>query len=664
MNKQIKELTFRGMFLGAILTLIFTASNVYLGLKVGLTFSSSIPAVVIAVAVFSLFKSSNILENNMVQTQVSAAGTLSAVIFVLPGLFIVGYWNDFNLWQTFMLCFCGGVLGVLFTIPLRKAMVVESKLAYPEGIAAAEILKAVDKEKDMEKGSRAGLKEISLGALIAGLVSLCSNGFKLLVGESAVAFMASKMAFCFSMGYSLALLGAGYLIGLLASVALFIGIFLAWGILVPYFSAQSVFTDGSLSDFAFGIWKDKVRLIGTGIIATAALWTLFELSKSVFEGLKATFKRVNLSEEQTNDLKNKDLSFKTIVIFFVLMVLGLFVSFYSFVNEMELSFGLCLLFSSVGVLIAVLIGFFVAATCGYMAGLVGSSSSPISGIGIIGVIVSSFVVLLLIVSANLSNDPLMIKFAIALAIFITSAILATAAISNDNLQDLKTGYLVGASPFRQQIALIVGCFFGALAIAPVLELLYQAYGFVGSLPREGMDASAALAAPQANLMATLSQGIFNDDIDYTLIGFGVLLGIIIILLDKILRKLSKLALPPLAVGIGVYLPPAVSIPIVIGGLVAFLLRKKLQTQFKDKESIERKENKGILFASGLIVGESLVGVVIAIITVFSISNGGSENPLALSFLDAQFLNSELLSLVIFLGVVFYFIKRVLKRDKI
>lgn len=274
MNSNLQELTLRGVLLGAILTLIFTASNVYLGLKVGLTFSSSIPAVIIAVAVLSLFKHSNILENNIIQTQVSAAGTLSAVIFVLPGLFIVGYWQEFVLWQTFMICFCGGTLGVLFTVPLRKAMVVESKLAYPEGRAAAEILKAVYKDKDGEQSSKKGLKEISLGALIAGLVSLFTNGFKVLVGESAVSFIAGKMAFCFSMGYSLALLGAGYLVGLLASVALFIGIFLAWGVLVPYFSSLTPFVEGNLSDYAFGIWSSKVRLIGTGVIAIAALWAL------------------------------------------------------------------------------------------------------------------------------------------------------------------------------------------------------------------------------------------------------------------------------------------------------------------------------------------------------------------------------------------------------
>lgn len=659
MNSNLQELTLRGVLLGAILTLIFTASNVYLGLKVGLTFSSSIPAVIIAVAVLSLFKHSNILENNIIQTQVSAAGTLSAVIFVLPGLFIVGYWQEFVLWQTFMICFCGGTLGVLFTVPLRRAMVVESKLAYPEGRAAAEILKAVYKDKDGEQSSKKGLKEISLGALIAGLVSLFTNGFKVLVGESAVSFIAGKMAFCFSMGYSLALLGAGYLVGLLASVALFIGIFLAWGVLVPYFSSLTPFVEGNLSDYAFGIWSSKVRLIGTGVIAIAALWALWQLIKPVFEGLKATFQ--NAKALQSKDLKELDLSFKSMVFIFLLMLVGLFISFFSFVNDAKLSLGLCFAFATAGTLLALVIGFFVAATCGYMAGLVGSSSSPISGIGIIGIILSSFVILLLYLSSSLGADALMAKFGIALALFTTSVIIACAAISNDNLQDLKTGHLVGATPYRQQIALIIGCFFGALAIAPVLQLLYEAYGFVGALPREGMSASTALAAPQANLMATLSQGIFEGGIDWTLIGLGAALGVLIIVVDKLLRSVTRsLALPPLAVGIGIYLPPAVSIPIVIGGLLAFILQKRLKARLKDKDELAKKEHKGILLASGLIVGESLVGVLIAVVTVVSISSGGAESPLALN-LNATFLNSELLSAVIFAGVVFYFAKRVLKR---
>ncbi|HEF7281696.1 OPT family oligopeptide transporter [Campylobacter jejuni] len=660
-KQNLPELTLRGLILGSILTIIFTASNVYLGLKVGLTFSSSIPAVVISMAVLSLFKTSNILENNMVQTQASAAGTLSSVIFVIPGLFMCGYWSEFPLWQTFMICLCGGGLGVLFTIPLRRAMVVESKLAYPEGRAAAEILKVANKDQSNKKGKQ-GIKEIALGSFIAAIFSLLSNGFKLAASESNFAFIWNKMAFGFSMGYSLALLGAGYLVGLAGAIALFVGMFLAWGIFTPYLSNFEFDSAKNAVDLASSVWSSKVRLIGTGAIAIAALWTLIELLKPVIEGIKEIVKNVKITNQEKNERTNIDLSLKSIFILFVLMVVGLFITFYSFVEDANLSIYYQMLFSFVGTLVSVLIGFFVAAACGYMAGLVGSSSSPISGIGLIGVIISSIVFLVL--GVELFQDPMLSKFAVALAIFTTSVILATAAISNDNLQDLKTGHLVGATPWKQQVALLVGCVFGALAIVPVLNLLYQAYGFVGAMPREGMDASSALAAPQANLMSTIAQGIFHHNIEWSYMAFGVFVGILMIIIDKILRRTQKMSLPPLAVGIGIYLPPAVNIPLVIGGILKYIVMQYLTKKYAKNSHKEEKlascEQRGTLFASGLIVGESIFGVIIAGITVFSVSMGGSENPLALNL--TNFHDSELLALIFFVGVVLYFIKRIVKKD--
>ncbi|BDL78052.1 oligopeptide transporter, OPT family protein [Campylobacter jejuni] len=660
-KQNLPELTLRGLVLGSILTIIFTASNVYLGLKVGLTFSSSIPAVVISMAVLSLFKTSNILENNMIQTQASAAGTLSSVIFVIPGLFMCGYWSEFPLWQTFMICLCGGGLGVLFTIPLRRTMVVESKLAYPEGRAAAEILKVANKDQSSKKGKQ-GIKEIALGSFIAAIFSLLSNGFKLAASESNFAFIWNKMAFGFSMGYSLALLGAGYLVGLAGAIALFVGMFLAWGIFTPYLSNFEFDSAKNAVDLASSVWSSKVRLIGTGAIAIAALWTLIELLKPVIEGIKEIVKNVKITNQEKNERTNIDLSLKSIFILFVLMVVGLFITFYSFVEDANLSIYYQMLFSFVGTLVSVLIGFFVAAACGYMAGLVGSSSSPISGIGLIGVIISSIVFLVL--GVELFQDPMLSKFAVALAIFTTSVILATAAISNDNLQDLKTGHLVGATPWKQQVALLVGCVFGALAIVPVLNLLYQAYGFVGAMPREGMDASSALAAPQANLMSTIAQGIFHHNIEWGYMAFGVFVGILMIIIDKILRRTQKMSLPPLAVGIGIYLPPAVNIPLVIGGILKYIVMQHLTKKYAKNSHKEEKlascEQRGTLFASGLIVGESIFGVIIAGITVFSVSMGGSENPLALNL--ANFHDSELFALIFFVGVVLYFIKRIVKKD--
>lgn len=644
-NLSSPELTFRGMFLGAFLTIIFTASNVYLGLKVGLTFASSIPAVVIAVAVLGFFKDSNILENNMVQTQVSAAGTLSAVIFVIPGLFIIGYWTSFPLWQTFLICFCGGILGILFTIPLRKTMVAKSKLIYPEGQAAAEILKIIEHKNR----SKIGLKELSISGAISGVVGFLSGGFRILAQESTISFYWNKMAFCLSSGYSLALLGGGYLVGLVASIALFVGIFLAWGIFVPYFSSFELLNGESVVALASSLWVGKVRLIGAGVIAVASLWILIKLFKPVYDGVKSSLKDSNLK-----DISNQDLSFKTIMILFAIIFIVLFALFFSFVYQVDLAIKYQILFAFASTIMTVLIGFFVAATCGYMAGLIGSSSSPISGIGIIAIILTSLVILMIGSIDSIFSNPLMLKFATALAIFTTSVILATAAISNDNLQDLKTGQLIGATPYKQQIALIIGVVFGSLTIAPVLDLLYQAYGFVGAMPNSHIDPTQALAAPQANLIATLATGIFQNNIHWEYIGFGIFVGVLIIGIDIFIRKFtSKCALPPLAVGIGIYLPPSVSTPIIIGGILSYFVKKRLKKQCTQDE-FQTKEQKGILFASGLIIGESLLGVIVAGITALSISYGKSENPLSFG------INSEWGAFIVFVFVVVLFARRILK----
>ncbi len=331
-----------------------------------------------------------------------------------------------------------------------------------------------------------------------------------------------------------------------------------------------------------------------------------------------------------------DMSPKSVGIVFLVILAGLFVTFYSFVSAAGLPTTVTIIYIVVGILVAMLMGFFVAAACGYMAGLIGTSASPISGIGILGIIVSSLVVLGIGSSFGVFATPEGTQFATALAIFITAVIVSIAAISNDNLQDLKTGYIVGATPWKQQVALILGSVIGAFAIAPVLNLLYQAYGFTGALPRSGMDPSQALAAPQATLMTTIAQGIFSASLDWNYILFGIVVGIAAIIVDMLLKSHTKsLALPPLAIGMGIYLPPTLEIPLVIGSVMGWFIhrylhqRAALRSPGHEEEDVEACNHRGVLFASGLIVGESLVGVIIALIIVVSVTSGGSENPLAL-----------------------------------
>jgi len=661
---NVPELTLRGILLGMVITIIFTASNVYLGLKVGLTFSSSIPAAVISMAILKMFKDSNILENNMVQTQASAAGTLSAVIFIIPGLLMLGYWQGFAFWQTLMICACGGGLGVLFTIPLRRAMIVNSDLPYPEGLAAAEILKVGSGNAAEAKDN--GVKDIMSGGIVAAIVSLCAEGFHAISSGVHYWFSFGKVTTQLPLGFSSALLGAGYLIGIASGMAILAGTILSWGVFVPYLtSVMSPAAGQSASAFATAVWSQKVRLIGAGTIGIAAIWTLITLVKPILDGMRISIQAMRRSETgKSLHRMDTDLSPKATVIVLSIIVIGLLGTFYSFIADANLSAGITGIFVVTGVAISICMGFFVAAACGYMAGLIGTSASPISGIGILGIIVSSLVVLGIGTAVNLFDTEIGSKFAIALAIFMTSVIVSIAAISNDNLQDLKTGYLVGATPWKQQVALLVGCVVGAFAIAPVLNLLYEAYGFVGAMPRTGMDEGQVLSAPQATLMTTIAQGIFSHNLDWNYILFGVGVGIAMIIVDLLLKKNSaKYCLPPLAVGMGIYLPPTLEMPLVIGAVMGYLVNRYLRNRAVKRSpknieaDVELCNRHGVLFASGLIVGESLMGVIIAIIIVFSVTNGGSDSPLSLVGKDFG-PTADWLGLLVFITMIAIFIYRV------
>lgn len=660
----MKELTFRGMFLGALITVVFTASNVYLGLKVGLTFASSIPAAVISMAVLKFFSGSNILENNMVQTQASSAGTQSSVIFVLPAMLMMGYWQGFPFWQTLLVCMAGGILGVIFTVPLRHVMVVKSDLPYPEGVAAAEILKAGHEEND---NAGSGIKEIAAGGVLAAIVSFLTNGLRVIADGASLWFKGGNAIFQVPMGFSFALLGAGYLIGLVGGIAILIGITLAWGVAVPYFTAASPMpADADMIGYAMSIWKTKVRFIGVGTIGIAAIWTLITLLKPMIEGMSQSLRQLNEKNTEKSHRTSQDLSPKALGLILLGSIVLIVLALYEFLQPITLAPEAAMLLIAVCTLLAVVIGFLVAAACGYMAGLVGSSSSPISGIGIISVVVTSLVLMGIGHSFGLMETTEGQKFLTALTIFTCSIVITTAAISNDNLQDLKTGQLVEATPWRQQVALIIGCIVGAFVISPVLELLFNAYGFTGAMPREGMDASQALSAPQATLMMTISNGIFSSNLEWSYIFTGIALGAILIVIDLILKKSSngKYALPVLAVGMGIYLPPVVNAPLFVGALLAWFINRHIENYArqsgKDAEAMKKKADRyGTLFAAGLIVGESLIGVLLAFIIAGSVTSGGSDAPLALE-LDNWGDKAEILGLIVFVVGMLIYTKRVLK----
>jgi putative OPT family oligopeptide transporter len=598
-----KELTLRGLILGALLTTVFTAANVYLGLKVGLTFASSIPAAVISMAILSAVKDSSILENNIVQTVASAAGTLSAIIFVLPGLVIVGWWTGFPFWQSFLICLSGGVLGVLFTIPLRRALVTNSDLPYPEGVAAAEVLKVGSATRgESGEASEAGESREGLVAVILGTVA--SGGLAIITATRIAAaevtgfFRLGTMASSgYNIAFSLALLGAGHLVGLSVGMAMLVGLIIAWAVAVPILTSMQPAAAGvALAAHTTTIWRTEVRFIGAGAIAIAAIYTLATLAKPVVGGLVNTLAASRAAK--VGDDRDRDLSPPWIIaLTAACLVLAGWLAF-SFAKSTVLAPNAVTL-TLITIPFVLLGGFLIAAICGYMAGLIGASNSPISGVGILSIVLCASA-LIVAVSPTATTRPALVAF----ALFVTAIVFACATISNDNLQDLKTGQLVGASPMRQQIALIVGVAAGAAVIPFVLNLLAKAYGFAGA-PNIGVVAPHPLPAPQATLISALAQGVIGGNLDWRMIGIGALVGVGLILLDTTLGAMHKLRIPPLAVGIGIYLPMSATFAVVVGAVISHWYNGRARAT----SNPDRAERLGTLVASGLIVGESLWGVI-------------------------------------------------------
>jgi putative OPT family oligopeptide transporter len=644
-----KELTIRGLILGALITTIFTAANVYLGLKVGLTFASSIPAAVISMAILSMVKDSSILENNIVQTVASAAGTLSAIIFVLPGLVIVGWWTGFPFWQSFLICVSGGVLGVLFTIPLRRALVTNSDLPYPEGVAAAEVLKVGSgtrgETKDESGEAREGLIAVILG-------SVASAGLAILTATRVAAATVGgffRIGAAASTGYdiafSLALVGAGHLVGLSVGMAMLTGLIIAWAIAVPILTSMQPPAEGTtLAAHTLGIWRTQVRFIGAGAIAIAAIYTLARLAKPVVGGLVSTLASSRATERE--DDRDRDLPPSWIIILTIACLLLAGYLAFTFARSTVLAENAITL-TLIAVPFVLIGGFLIAGICGYMAGLIGASNSPISGVGILSIVLCASVLILAVAPTSVTQPAL-----VAFALFITAIVFACATISNDNLQDLKTGQLVGASPMRQQIALIVGVVAGASVIPFVLNLLTKAYGFAGA-PNVGVVAANPLPAPQATLISALAKGVIGGNLEWKMIGIGAAVGVGLILLDTALGAAKKIRIPPLAVGIGIYLPMSATFAVVIGAILSeWYTRRALKTPNPD-----RAERLGTLVASGLIVGESLWGVVNAGLIV------GRSNDAPIGLVPEDFAPAPWLGVLCFVGIIILLYSWMLKRAR-
>lgn len=610
--RPLAELTVRGILLGGLITILFTAANVYLGLKVGLTFATSIPAAVISMAILRFLPGASILENNIVQTIASAAGTLAAIIFVLPGLIIIGWWQGFPYVTTAAITALGGILGVMFSVPLRRALVVGGGLPYPEGRAAAEVLRVGSQ-------SREGAEESSRGLSILIWNGLVSTGFailtqmKLAVAEASTWFRAGAGATGISGGLSYALFGVGHLVGLSVGMAQLTGLVVGWWILLPILTAASPMP-GDVETWANTVFRGDVRFFGAGVIGVAAIWTLIKIAGPVVRGIGSALAASRARHGgETLALEERDLPIGIVFGGAIALLLPIAWLLWSVLAGGPLS-------ASAGLLIAgslafvVVIGLMIAAVCGYMAGLIGASNSPVSAIGILSVLAAS---LMLVGLFGRDTSPDTTQALIAYALIVTGIVFGVATISNDNLQDLKTGQLVGATPWKQQVALIIGVIFGSLVIPPVLDLLNTAFGFVGA-PNAGPN---ALSAPQAGLISALAKGVLGGDLNWPMIGYGALAGVGFVVLDELLGRFRLLRLPPLAIGIGIYLPMAVILPVTIGAVVGSFYDRWA----KRTANPELAHRFGVLTATGMIVGESLWGVAFAGI----VAGSGSDSPLAL-----------------------------------
>jgi putative OPT family oligopeptide transporter len=568
------QFTLRAIVLGGLLSVVLAGANAYLGLFAGLTVSASIPAAVVSMAVLRWFRNVHVLEHNIVQTAASAGEAIAAgAIFTLPALVLMEYWRDFHGPWVILLCGVGGLLGVLFTIPLRHALVVEQNLPFPEGAATATVLQA-----GSAGATGRGIGVLLAGALGGAFVKLGETGLKLWSGSIGQAFSAGPAVFSLGSSLSPALLAVGYIVGLNIALLIFMGGLFAWGVAIPLHSwllPVSAVPDASPADVAWQLWSTRIRYLGVGAMLVGGMWALWSMRSALVAG----FGRTSLKGSAETE---RDLPRPLLVSMLVLLVVPMYLFYRHLLESSTVAIPLT------AVMLAA--AFVFSAVAAYMAGLVGSSNNPISGLTIATILFTAFVLLLLL--GKVPAGPVG-------AILVGAVVCCAAAIGGDTLQDLKAGAILGASPWKQQVAQMLGVVCAVFVLAPIMSLLLHAYGIGGAPTAEH---PAPLAAPQANLMAAVARGVFGEDLPWGLVGLGALLGVFIILCDELLRvRGSAFRMPVLAVAVGIYLPMELSAPIALGGFVAWWSGQR-----------SGASGPGMLAAAGLITGEALMGIAMAV----------------------------------------------------
>jgi putative OPT family oligopeptide transporter len=639
------ELSFRAIALSVILATILAAANTYLGLFAGLTIATAIPAAVVSMAVLRVLGGGTILENNIVQTGASAGSSIAAgVIFTLPALIILGYWQDFRYSWVLAIAGLGGLLGVLFSVPLRRTMIVENPLPFPEGKAAAEVLRAGDNPGP-------GVKILAISGVLGGVVKLfAESGLRLMPDNATVAGFFGKYLAYMGTNLSPALLGVGYIVGLNIGIVVLSGSVLSYNIAIPIYHAFASSLDPELAarlvglsaaDAAGLLRAEKIRYLGVGAMLVGGIWTLFSLRNSLLSGISSGIAAARKGAGgAVVPETERDIPMKWMLISLVLFVIPLLLLYQAIVQQWSVSIAMAL--------IMVVAGFLFVSVSGYLAGLVGSSNNPVSGITIATILFASVVLLLL-----LGRDS---PIGAVAAIMIGAVVCCAAAVGGDNLQDLKAGYLVGATPWKQQLMLGIGAFSCALIMAPVLNLLAEAYGIGPATPEHPLS----LNAPQATLMASVAKGMFGGELPWDMIAIGGVIGAIIIAFDSWLKaKGSHFRMPVLAAAIGIYLPLELMVPIFLGGLLAHVVERSHGIDPHDEAERDRIHRPGTLFAAGLITGEALMGIFIAIPIVVT------ANPAVLALPEALQLGAlgkMLLGLAIIAGVAWLMFRTATKKS--
>jgi len=617
---QPSEISFRAVLLAILLAVILAAANAYLGLKVGLTISASIPAAILSMGILRFFKNSSILESNIVQTGASAGEALVAgTAFILPALIILHYWQHFDYWQTVIISLTGGILGILFSIPLRRILLADPTLRFPEGTAIGQVLK-------ISQDTSGNFKELIQGRLLGAFVALFQSGFQIIADNFPLWFkIKNKFIFGFTFGFEPALLAAGYIVGIGVGLSTLVGVIIGWVLGIPIFSYLHPFTMSthqSAFSLATTIWQSSIRPIGVGTMLVGGLWTMVLLIKPIIKGVRSSFaslKTIKESGYTSLPKHERDIPINYNLILLGILILPLAYILFGFIKHpgLGLAVNIQIVTLFIGIVFILVTGFFFSSLCGYFAGLIGSSQSPISGVSLSILLLASLTLLAIFNWApGFTHDTKHLLEGEGLAIIIGTLVSSSCAITNDTIQDLKAGQIVGATPWKQQVILIVGVIASALILAPTLNLLFNAYGIGGiSPPGRHMDPAQMLSAPQATLMASLVAGTFKHNLPWSLISIGFVVAILCIIFDRVLQK-HGMRLPVLAVGVGIYLPLDTSSGLILGGVASYFvertLRKRRSIQSEKLVNPIAARQHGLTLACGLVAGACLMGVVLAI----------------------------------------------------